>query len=238
MNSRFEFARNSVIFWSFLGVLIVYIGAFTGVDIKLADYYFDFTSNQFPWKSNPFAKVFLHSWLKAIIVAFGLALIGVSLIDSIKPIFKPYLSLRLRIVSICAIIIPSVITALKRNSFSHCPWDIARYGGDAPYVKIFDTIPALTTAGHCMPAGHASTALWLAAFSVFWLPSNPRKALLIAVAGLGFGFFLGWFQQMRGAHFLTHTLWSVWIAGVILTCLIVYFWNSLHSIGSTASLKD
>ncbi|WP_374709539.1 hypothetical protein [Massilia scottii] len=33
---------------------------------------------------------------------------------------------------------------------------------------------------------------------------------------LGLGFALGWVQQLRGAHFLTHTLWSMWW-----TCLIV-----------------
>ena len=25
----------------------------------------------------------------------------------------------------------------------------------------------------------------------------------------------GWLQQMRGAHFLTHTLWSMWISCAI-----------------------
>jgi len=31
---------------------------------------------------------------------------------------------------------------------------------------------------------------------------------------------LGWIQQMRGAHFLTHTLWSMWIAGSFIVTLL------------------
>jgi len=30
---------------------------------------------------------------------------------------------------------------------------------------------------------------------------------------------VGWMQQLRGAHFLTHTLWSIWIAVLIVYLL-------------------
>jgi membrane-associated PAP2 superfamily phosphatase len=33
--------------------------------------------------------------------------------------------------------------------------------------------------------------------------------------GIGAGLGLGWVQQLRGAHFLSHTLWSAWIAAAI-----------------------
>ena len=31
------------------------------------------------------------------------------------------------------------------------------------------------------------------------------------VAALPAGLLLGWAQQLRGAHYLSHTLWSAWI---------------------------
>jgi membrane-associated PAP2 superfamily phosphatase len=62
--------------------------------------------------------------------------------------------------------------------------------------------------------------LWLAAFAVFWLPEQPAKAMRVFLTGLGVGIFMGLVQQVRGAHFLTHTLWSVWIAIAIL--LIIF----------------
>ena len=72
-----------------------------------------------------------------------------------------------------------------------------------------------------MPAGHASSALWLLALAVYWLPDRPRAARLAAVASIVFGVVVGVMQQLRGAHFLTHTLWSIWIASAIVLATIV-----------------
>src|SRR5690606_5169625 len=91
------------------------------------------------------------------------------------------------------------------------------YGGDAPFLRLLDSVPTGFDIGHCFPAGHATVGLWLAALCVFWLPHKPRAALTAFCAGLGVGLLLGWVQQMRGAHFLFHTLWSAW-----LTCLIIW----------------
>ena len=56
------------------------------------------------------------------------------------------------------------------------------------------------------------SALWLVALAVFWLPHRPRMAAAVGGVMLAFGMAVGWMQQLRGAHFLTHTLWSMWIA--------------------------
>jgi membrane-associated PAP2 superfamily phosphatase len=78
--------------------------------------------------------------------------------------------------------------------------------------------------GQCMPAGHASAGLWLVALAVFWLPERPRLAGAVGAAMLALGFAMGWVQQLRGAHFLSHTLWSMWIACAIVTVL----WHCLY----------
>ncbi|MES3022492.1 MAG: hypothetical protein V4857_13010 [Pseudomonadota bacterium] len=61
--------------------------------------------------------------------------------------------------------------------------------------------------------------MWLVSLCVFFLPHRPRAALWMARAALLPGFALGWLQQLRGAHFLTHTLWSMWIACAIASLL-------------------
>ena len=109
---------------------------------------------------------------------------------------------------------------LKQASSSHCPWDLARYGGSAPYVRLLDALPAGVGPGHCLPAGHDSSVLWLLAFAVFFLPSRPRMASLVFVLMLALSCAAGWLQQLRGAHFLSHTLWSVWIACALLFALV------------------
>jgi membrane-associated PAP2 superfamily phosphatase len=109
---------------------------------------------------------------------------------------------------------------LKRASVAHCPWDLARYGGDQPYLRLFDALPLGVPAGHCLPAGHASSALWLVALCVYWLPSRPGAARNVAALALLLGGLVGWMQQLRGAHFLTHTLWSTWIACAVVLAIV------------------
>ncbi|WP_373887845.1 phosphatase PAP2 family protein [Massilia sp. BSC265] len=75
--------------------------------------------------------------------------------------------------------------------------------------------------GHCLPAGHASSALWLVSLVVVWLPGPGRRAGRACCVALVPGLALGWMQQMRGAHFLTHTLWSAWIACAIVLALVM-----------------
>lgn len=41
----------------------------------------------------------------------------------------------------------------------HCPWGVDLYGGSNPYLRLLDAVPDGWQAGHCLPAGHASTAI-------------------------------------------------------------------------------
>ena len=132
----------------------------------------------------------------------------------------PWWRLRLRIIALSALLVPLAIALLKQASGSHCPWDLEIYGGVQPYVRLLDPMPAGVKAGHCLPGGHVSSALWMVSFCVFWLPHRPRVAFACAAGMLAFGFELGWVQQLRGAHFLTHTLWSMWIASAIIAGLM------------------
>jgi len=65
--------------------------------------------------------------------------------------------------------------------------------------------------------------MWLAALAVLWLPHSPRKALLAYAGGASVGLLLGWVQQMRGQHFLTHTLWTAWLTSAVLVALLAVF---------------
>jgi membrane-associated PAP2 superfamily phosphatase len=174
------------------------------------------------WRGNWFAKNFMHAYLKWLIVFGGLALLCVVLADAIAPWqrINQMLRHRLRFVALASILIPTVISLFKHFSILHCPSEINRYGGQAQYLRLLDQLPDGMQAGHCFPAGHASAGLWLAAACVFYLPNHPKKALTLFYAGLGLGFFMGWVQQMRGEHFLSHTLWSAWLASLIIVLML------------------
>ena len=103
------------------------------------------------------------------------------------------------------------ITVLKRLNHTSCPWDLAEFGGVARHVSHWLWGVRDGGAGHCFPAGHASTAFaYLAGWFVL-RRSAPRAAGRWLLGALLAGMLLGLAQQMRGAHFMSHTLWTAWI---------------------------
>jgi membrane-associated PAP2 superfamily phosphatase len=196
---------------------IVWIGAFTNIDMRLANAMYDRASGAFPSRHTWLAEQVSHTWMRNLLTFMAACAIAPAVLDWWRPRARwtEGFRLRLRVVALSAVLVPLAMTLLKRASTSHCPWDLRDFGGSESYVRLFEAAIAGAPAGHCMPAGHISSALWLVSLAVFWLPYRPRKAAAVAASALAFSFLLGWVQQLRGAHFLTHTLWSMWIACAI-----------------------
>ena len=97
------------------------------------------------------------------------------------------------------------IGILKSQSAHACPWNmtIPTYNG------IFWDFSA--TAGHCFPGGHASSGFALMAGYFVYRISNRKRAYFLLIAAVILGLAMGWAQMMRGAHFLSHNLWTGWI---------------------------
>jgi len=204
------------------------IGRYTDVDLHLADAMFDFSAMAFPWRHSWFATDFMHHYVKVLMFGLGVVPVVILVADRVRGgrLLEARTKSNLYLMIASAVLISVTISILKALSAHHCPWSLARYGGVAPYFRIFDSLPVGASAGHCFPAGHASSGLWLASIAVFWLPKRPKMALLVFMSALVPGVLLGWVQQMRGAHFLTHTLWSAWIAALIILVLSWLFCRS------------
>ncbi|RJG08468.1 phosphatase PAP2 family protein [Massilia cavernae] len=200
-------------------VLLVWLGTCTAIDLALADAMFDRQLGAFPWRHAWLTEIFGHVILKRVFTGLAIAFIVLAAWDWARP--TTWLRrFQLRVVALSAILVPAAVSLLKQASASHCPWDLERYGGIEPYVRLLQAMPAGVDAGNCMPAGHASSALWMVSFAVCFLPRRPRAAGIVAGVMLTAGFTVGWMQQLRGAHFLTHTLWSMWIACAVVFALI------------------
>ncbi len=206
-----------------MALAIVWIGTFTDIDMVLAHRIYD-ASHSFPLRNAWIAETFGHIYMKNVLTVLAVGIIAMAAFDLWRP--RPGWSrqfrLHFRVLALSAILVPLVISLIKQVSYSHCPWDLAEFGGAEQYVRLLEAALPGVNKGHCMPAGHASSALWLIALTVFFLPRRPCVAGLVFVASLSIGLALGWMQQLRGAHFLTHTLWSVWIACALVSA--VYFW--------------
>ena len=104
-----------------------------------------------------------------------------------------------------------LISAIKRFSLTSCPWDLQPYGGMASYVSHWQWGRADGGPGHCFPAGHASAAFaWVSGFFALH-PHHRRAARVWLAVALAAGLLLGISQQLRGAHYMSHTLWTAWL---------------------------
>ena len=111
---------------------------------------------------------------------------------------------------------PMVITAaigvLKATSGTDCPWHLAGFGGLAAYRSHWLDLFHGSGGGHCFPAGHAGAGFAFVGGYWAWRDTAPRLARAWLLAALATGLVLGVGQQLRGAHFMSHTLWAGWIA--------------------------
>lgn len=109
----------------------------------------------------------------------------------------------------------AVVNAIKRNSLTSCPWELQTFGGVAQYVSHWAWGVTDGGSGRCFPGGHASG---LAALLPLALPglaaveaTTRRRAALLLAALMAGTAGLGLVQTLRGAHYPSHTLWTLWL---------------------------
>lgn len=115
-----------------------------------------------------------------------------------------------------------LVSVLKHLTHMDCPWDLLAYGGQRPYIGLLQARPADLHSSGCFPAGHASAGYAWVALYFFFLSVRPAWRWWGLAAGLGAGLLFGISQQLRGAHFLSHDLWTLMIAW--LAALMLYRW--------------
>ena len=107
------------------------------------------------------------------------------------------------------------VSVIKRISLTSCPWDVAAFGGQFPYVPHWPWTGTDGGPGHCFPSGHASAAFGYFARVFLWRPYAPRRAAwILALVGMA-GMLLGLTQVLRGAHYLSHVFWTAWICWMV-----------------------
>ncbi len=102
----------------------------------------------------------------------------------------------------------ALISGLKSISHVSCAWDFFRYGGALEYTSVYTQIRNLS-GGNCFPAGHASGGYAWLAFYFLGLYKQSNWRWIGLGAALIVGLIFGFSQQLRGAHFITHDLWTL-----------------------------
>jgi membrane-associated PAP2 superfamily phosphatase len=108
-----------------------------------------------------------------------------------------------------------VVGLLKTLTNVDCPWDLAAFGGRFPYVELFGDRPDALRLGRCFPAAHASSGYALLALYFVFRERHAGLAKLGLALGLSTGLTFGLAQQARGAHFVSHDVWSAFLVWLI-----------------------
>ena len=113
--------------------------------------------------------------------------------------------------AVSALLALAVVSVTKNLSTTSCPWDLAEFGGVARHVSHWAMGVLDGGGGRCFPAGHASAGFAFAGGYFALRRKAPAAARWWLAGSLLAGLVLGAAQQVRGAHFMSHTLWSGWI---------------------------
>jgi membrane-associated PAP2 superfamily phosphatase len=203
--------------------LALFLGAallleFTAVDLWLADKIYQASGETWAWRDHWLTAQVIHAGGRKLVACLLLVLIAGIVLAYCREEAKRYRS-GLWYVLGAALLSGLLINLLKELTHIDCPWDLQRYGGLVLYVKNFAPHPGTFEYGACFPAGHASAGYaWL---GLYYFARQHcyswRWTILTLVLSMGLVFGVG--QQLRGAHFLSHDLWSLAISWVIASVL-------------------
>ena len=153
----------------------------------------------------------LHAGGKALSILAWLGVVLLALRAAVdpgwKPLRRPLLALLLSVA-----LSSLLVSTLKHLTRMDCPWNATVYGGPHPYFTLLQARPAGIRPSGCFPAGQASAGYsWVALYGFFARVRPAWRRIGLAI-GIGAGLVLGFAQQLRGAHYLSHDLWTLAIS--------------------------
>lgn len=187
-----------------------------GGDRWIADRIYAAEGGQWALRNSFLLTRVLHGGGKALsfVVWFVAAAMAVrSTIDARwKPLRRPLSALLLSVV-----VSTIAVSILKHVTRMDCPWNASIYGGTHPYFTLLQARPAGIRPSGCFPAGQASAGYAWVALYFFFSSVRPAWRRIGLLIGICFGLVLGIAQQLRGAHYLSHDLWTLavcWLAAL------------------------
>ena len=226
---KFMLRISAILIFS-LAILIYVFPIYGKIDLALIQPWID-QFGHFTERNNWYLVHLNHKVFKQLLIAVYLSFLVLWLasfkLEKLRP--QRWLYGYMFVVSILS---TALIGILKSQSAHACPWDMTEQTATG-FIWNFTA-----THGHCFPGGHASTGFALiTGFFVFRLV-QPKRAWFYLTAGLLLGFMMGWGQMMRGAHFLSHNLWTGWIILWFNTALYAYFYKFFEQQKQSTLSKD
>ncbi len=196
----------------FLAIMAMF--SIFNIDFMVADWLYRLQGSTWSLKENLVTQAIIHRGGKDLSVTLGCFTFFSLLVsyfwsrsrDWRQPLLYLFLATLLSTLS---------ISVIKQLVSMECPWDLIRYGGHADFVGLLEIRPATMPASACFPAGHASAGYAWITFYFFFSATRPNLRWLGLGLGIVMGLTFGIAQQLRGAHFLSHDLWTAMICWTV-----------------------
>jgi membrane-associated PAP2 superfamily phosphatase len=192
------------------------LGAFeaSAWDVRIQNLLFDAAANRFPYHQQFLLETVIRDFGRLVVILVGVGLLGGLVLSYRREALRPWR--RALLYALLSLMLePLAIAQIKHVTVIHCPRDLARYGGDQPYVRLFEATPAGVEAGHCWPGGHSSGGFALMSLYFVFRRRRPRQARVWLAGGFVYGLVLGGGRVVQGAHFASHMLWAAAICWAI-----------------------
>lgn len=220
---KFHFAIPLMLF------LILFSGLeFTQLDLWITRHFYDAELHQWIYKESLLAETILHvgGQYFTYISAAGMVICLLASVRS-NSAFHHY-RCELVYLLVASISGPIIIALLKSSTHIYCPWSLTLFGGDKPYVRLFDYVTDNLKIGHCFPAAHAGSGFTFISLYFFLMLVKPEYKSYGLYFGLALGIVYGASQQVRGAHFFSHDVFSLavcWFSSLMI--FILFFRKQL-----------
>jgi membrane-associated PAP2 superfamily phosphatase len=191
--------------------LLVLFGA-SDLDRIVSRWFFDGTQRTFPLVDHWLFKTVLHDAARTVSAVAALAFVGLTAYSWLAgPGRLKDGRQELAFMSVAALTAAALVGALKHFSTHACPWDLTDFGGLVTYRPLVTAPTSLHAVAGCLPAAHPlSGYAWLCiGFALY--PAARTGARRAWGWAFALGTLLGLVQVVRGAHFLSHVLWSAWV---------------------------
>ena len=187
LSERSRFLLNQILLLSFSFLVLLNFFDIGGeLDLQLIYPFID-GQGQFPLRQNWALAELNHRYVKDLLILVYITLL-LAWLASLK--WQNWHTRRWEFGYFFSMVVLTTasIGILKSQSAHACPWDM--------------TIPT------------HNGILWdfsaTAGYFVYRI-SNRKRAYFLLIAAVILGLTMGWAQMMRGAHFLSHNLWTGWI---------------------------
>lgn len=193
------------------------------IDRLLADYFYAVQDNSWAWKDSWLTEHLFHKAGRSASIILALILLAALVISFFN------MTLAVHKKSLLYLFLATagsslLIGFLKSSLAISCPWEFDRYGGQLGYSSVVEQLLIRNGAG-CFPAGHASAGYaWISSY-FFGLSYQSRWRWVGLGASLIAGAVFGLVQQIRGAHFISHDIWTLAVCWFFSLGLFVLFFQ-------------